>query len=133
MFNITTLKRYEDARGHLFEVFRTTDLPIVMAYCVYTKPGQARDDRAWHCHYTKREYFISLSGMVALALSDGKDVHIQKLGPSRTELVEVPLGILHSLKNIGDEPALTLVLCDNFYDPGDEIRTPFTSWNWSNV
>jgi len=128
-----SIKKFEDERGYLFEVFRDTELSIVMAYCVYTLPGEARDADLWHRHYTKSEYFIPISGVVSLAIDDSWGVLVHALDADRPRIVPVPPNCLHSLKNTGSEPAITLVLCDNYYNPSDEIRTPFEDWSWDNA
>lgn len=131
---IKRLTKYEDARGHLFELYREDELPEgfdpVMGYLSVTKPGVSRGP---HEHVDQTDGFVFLDGTYELHLWENRPgrepeyvVHV--VGAENPVLVTVPPGVVHGYKNVGAEPALVLNFPDRLYagqgkkEPVDEIR-----------
>ena len=108
---IRELKRYDDERGWLLELFRHDELDAefhpVMSYVSMTKPGVARGP---HEHVDQAEGFCFIGpSTFRLYLWDNRPdspSHGVKatfdLGDSNPALVVVPPGVVHAYRNIGD-------------------------------
>jgi len=120
---IRPLHKFDDRRGFLFEAFRVIDHDVKMAYIVSTNAGYGRDIDRWHVHHNKEETFIAICGIMKLAVRelDG-NITVFDLNWSDPVAVTVERGEGHSLYNASNKRAAVLVLCDNYYDPGDEGR-----------
>lgn len=115
------LKKYEDERGWLCELFRTDEgFRPEMGYVSMTLPGVSRGPHE-HVHQTDLFFFM------------GKfKVYLWHKGARETRILDhtaliVPPGVVHAYKNIG-EAALVYNFPDKLYkgpgrkDPVDEIR-----------
>jgi dTDP-4-dehydrorhamnose 3,5-epimerase len=131
---IRPLKRYDDARGWLSELFRADELPEgftpAMAYVSVTHPGVARGP---HEHRQQADGFCFLSGSYRLTLWENRpdrpsrrEAH--EVGEANPVFVVVPPGVVHAYENIGDSDAYVLNFPDQLYagwgrkEPVDEIR-----------
>ncbi len=143
---VRELKRYNDDRGWLTELFRHDELPEefhpVMAYVSMTKPGVARGPHE-HAHQADCFAFIGPSTF-RLYLWDnrkgsptyGKHETFD-LGIENPGVVVVPIGVAHAYRNIGEGEGLVYNAPNQLYagqdrkEPVDEIRheddpdTPF--------
>jgi len=131
---------HADKRGNLFELFRTAEHDVAMAYCVTTKVRQARDAKVWHFHKHKTETFIPVKGvseiLVATYPNKGLGALIRyRLDAQLPWAITVLPGELHSVRTPdGFGSATLVVLCDKVYDPEDEHRLEMTSdWGWGDV
>lgn len=134
---VRTLKKFEDSRGWLGEVWRDDERPAgldpAMGYLSSTVPGQARGP---HEHRAQSDYFVFCgTGEFLIALWDNRSGsagfgrYQEIIAPvGRLTAVVVPPGVVHGYKNIGTTDGLVLNLPDRLYaghgksEPVDEIR-----------
>lgn len=131
---IRPLKRYDDARGWLSELFRADELPEgfapAMAYVSVTHPGVARGP---HEHRDQVDGFCFLSGSYRLTLWENRPDRPSRreayeVGEANPVFVMVPAGVVHAYENIGAEDAYVLNFPNQLYagwgrkEPVDEIR-----------
>ena len=132
---VKELKKYEDDRGYLIEIYRRDeiDLGVAMSYLSMTLPGVARGP---HEHVYQTDYFIFPgSGDFILYLWDkransttfGEKIEM-KVGVSYSCTVIVPPGVVHGYKCVSDVPAMSINFPDKLYkgvnkqDEIDEVR-----------
>lgn len=132
---IKELKKYEDDRGYLMEVYRRDeiDLGVAMAYLSVTLPGVARGP---HEHVYQTDYFIFPgAGDFNLYLWDrransttfGERMELV-VGETNPCTVIVPPGVVHGYKCVSDVPAVSINFPDKLYkgvakkEEVDEIR-----------
>lgn len=132
---IKELKKHEDERGYLIEVYRRdeVDLGVAMSYLSVTLPGVARGP---HEHVYQTDYFIFPGpGDFKLYLWDrreGSSTKGEKLelivGESYPCTVVVPPGVVHGYKCVSAGPATSINFPDKLYkgvgkqEEIDEIR-----------
>jgi dTDP-4-dehydrorhamnose 3,5-epimerase len=131
------LKKFEDERGWLTELFRTDELPVEfhpeMAYISFTKTGFQRGP---HEHVDQADLFCFLGpSTFDLRLWDtregspsyGKMMRLI-VGTSNPQAVVVPKGVIHGYKNIGDIDGMVINCPNRLYggigrrEEVDEIR-----------
>lgn len=132
---IKELKKHEDDRGHLMEIFRDdeSELKPKMSYISVTKPQVVRGP---HEHVYQSDFFIFPGpGDFRVYLWDrrensstsGEYMTIEA-GESNPCSVVVPPGVVHGYKCISEYSALTINLPDKLYkgenkeEEVDEIR-----------
>lgn len=132
---VKKLKKYEDDRGHLMEIFRDDEGEIKpkMSYISVTKPQVVRGP---HEHVSQSDFFIFPGpGDFRLYLwdrrenskSNGEYMEIE-VGKTNPCSVVVPPGVVHGYKCISEESALSINLPDKLYkgenkqEEVDEIR-----------
>jgi dTDP-4-dehydrorhamnose 3,5-epimerase len=131
------LRRYEDQRGWLAEIFRQDEvapehLPV-MAYISVTQPGVGRGPHA-HQHQTDLfcfpgpgEFKVILWDQRPESPSFGRRQEFH-LGESSPAILIVPPGVVHGYLNISDRPGVVFNAANRLYKgPGrqeavDEIR-----------
>lgn len=131
---IQPLRRFEDARGWLTELFREDELPDgfqpAMAYLSVTHPGVARGP---HEHVAQTDGFAFIDGAYRLFLWDNRPAaartrETHEVGAQSPVLVVVPPGVVHAYQNVGDRDAFVLNFPNQLYagrgraEPVDEIR-----------
>ena len=134
---IQPLRRFEDSRGWLIELYRHDELSAadypVMAYASQTLPGVARGP---HEHREQSDVFSFFGpGDFKLYLWDSRGDsptrgHRQTLvvGQSNPATVIVPPGVVHAYKNVSSVPGLVVNCPNRLYagegkkHPVDEIR-----------
>jgi dTDP-4-dehydrorhamnose 3,5-epimerase len=132
-----SLKRYEDSRGWLVELFRQDELTAenlpAMSYISMTLPGVARGP---HEHRDQTDYFAFIGpGDFNLYLWDSRAEsptrgHRQTLvvGQSNMLAVIVPPGVVHAYKNVGEGQGIVFNAPNRLYagpgrrEPVDEVR-----------
>jgi len=131
------VKRFDDSRGWLIELFREDELEgalrPVMAYLSQTLPGVVRGP---HEHREQTDYFAFVGpGDFKLYLWDtradsptsGKRETLL-VGESNRQIVIIPPGVVHAYKNVSSVPALVFNGPNRLYagegrqQPVDEIR-----------
>ncbi len=132
---IRELKKYEDERGWLSEIYRNDEIEYspTMAYVSVTKPGVIRGP---HEHKYQSDCFVFLgSGDFELHLWDNRKKSVT-LGEHRTFeagernpiMVIVPPGVVHGYKCISEGNATCMNFPDKLYkgkgkkEEVDEIR-----------
>jgi len=131
------LKKHQDSRGWLSEIFRTdeldADLMPVMSYVSETLPGATRGP---HEHRSQTDYFCFLGpSTFQLALWDnrpGSPTYRCRqemfVGEEKPCVVVVPEGVVHAYRNVGDKPGWVINCPNRLYagrerkEPVDEIR-----------
>ena len=134
---IVSLKKYEDERGWLCEIWRTDEIEAeetpVMTYISLTKPGVVRGPHE-HVHQTDLFGFLGPSTF-RVYLWDNRpssetyqEYQEFEAGQDNPMVVIVPEGVVHAYKNIGDVDG-TVINCPNRLYAGegkkeevDEIR-----------
>ena len=134
---VKPLKRFEDARGWLVELYRGDELPPAnrpaMAYISQTLPGVARGP---HEHRDQADFFAFVGpGDFKLYLWDTRTgsptYHVRQTlvaGESNLQAVIVPPGVVHAYKNLSPHAGLVFNAPNRLYagknrnDPVDEIR-----------
>ncbi|MEI6835596.1 MAG: dTDP-4-dehydrorhamnose 3,5-epimerase family protein [Candidatus Falkowbacteria bacterium] len=132
---VKELKKYEDDRGYLMELYRRdeVDSGVAMSYLSLTLPGVARGP---HEHVYQTDYFIFPgAGDFTLYLWDRREDSSTKgeklemtVGASHPCTVIVPPGVVHGYKCISEVPALSINFPDKLYkgvaksEEVDEIR-----------
>lgn len=134
---IHRLKRYEDERGWLSELFRSDELAPefipVMSYISETLPGIARGPHE-HLYQADLFCFVGPSNF-NLTLWDNRKTSptfkhrmVICVGEDNPAQVIVPAGVVHAYKNIGQRDGWVINLANRLYkgsgrvDPVDEIR-----------
>lgn len=128
------LRRHDDARGWLSELFRDDELPEgfrpAMGYISVTKPGVQRGP---HEHREQTDGFAFLSGRFRLTLWENRPgLEFRKVeldvGEENPVFITVPPGVVHAYANVGDSDAFVLNFPDKLYagwgrsEEVDEIR-----------
>ena len=132
---IKKLKKNEDSRGWLAEIYRSdeTDYQPAMSYVSVTKPGVIRGP---HEHTEQSDCFVFVGpGSFELHLWDNQNNSKTKgeymkliVGEDNPSLVLVPPGVIHGYKCISKIPAYSINLPDKLFkgqgrkEELDEIR-----------
>ena len=125
------LKVIPDERGYLMEILRSDDemfQKFGQAYITVAYPGVVK---AWHYHKEQVDTFTILSGMGKFVLFDRRRKSATKneinefyIGDKNPMLIQIPVGVCHGFKAIGNEPAIALNIPDQVYnyEAPDEMR-----------
>ena len=134
---VRPLKKHQDSRGWLSEIFRTdeldADLMPVMSYISETQPGATRGP---HEHTSQTDYFCFLGPSIfRLVLWDNRPGSPtyrcrQELfvGEEKPCVVVVPEGVVHAYRNVGKRPGWVINCPNRLYagkgrrEAVDEIR-----------
>jgi dTDP-4-dehydrorhamnose 3,5-epimerase len=134
---VKPLRRFNDARGWLIELFRDDELGAcprpAMAYVSQTLPGVVRGP---HEHREQSDRFCFVGpGDFELWCWDARPASstrgkrcVMIVGQSNPAQVVIPPGVVHAYRNIGGEPGLVMNFPDQLYagrghrEPVDEIR-----------
>jgi len=143
---VKPLKTIPDERGRLFEVLRCDEEifdKFGQAYITTTYPGIVK---AWHLHKHQTDNFACISGMLRVALYDGRKDSPTKgelneffIGEHNLTLIVVPPGVWHGWKCIGQKEALVLNVPTKPYnhnDPDEYRLDPFNCeipYDWSFI
>ena len=125
---------HADERGALTEVFderwEFTTEPAIYVNTATIRPGQAR---GWVVHLEQDDRLFFLQGTAKLALYDPREesetfglVNVFFLGDHDRALVRIPVGVVHAVKNVGDDEVIFLNLPTRPYthDDPDKYRFP---------
>lgn len=133
---ITELKKYNDERGWLSEIFRRdeTSLKPEMGYVSVTKSGVARGP---HEHKDQSDFFIFLGpGKFRLYLWENRSgnenyrqMETYEVGDGNPVSVIVPLGVVHGYKCISDVSGMVINLPDKLYK-GEEKKEEVDEIRW---
>ncbi len=131
------LKKYNDSRGWLCELFRVDDVPEefrpVMSYISMTQPGIARGP---HEHVDQADYFCFLGPSdFKVYMWDNRQKsptfgvrQVRVVGESDPAMLIIPAGVVHAYRNVGQGPGIVFNCPNRLYkgwgrkEPVDEIR-----------
>lgn len=132
---IKELKKNEDSRGWLAEIYREDEIDYspAMSYVSVTKPGVSRGP---HEHEKQSDFFVFPGpGKFRMYLWDNRKespTYQEKMefegGEDRQIAVIVPPGVVHGYKCVSDTAAWSINLPNKLYagkekkEPVDEIR-----------
>ena len=134
---IKALRRHEDHRGWLTELFRSDELPDefqpAMAYVSSTEPGIIRGP---HEHREQADFFHFVGpSTFRIYLWDARKASttcgykdIIEAGESNPQSIVIPAGVVHAYKNIGTKTGWVLNFPNRLFagkdrkHPVDEIR-----------
>ena len=130
------LRVIPDERGRLMEILRCDEEifeKFGQVYVTTTYPGVIK---GWHYHKVQTDNVAVVHGMVKLALYDAREGSPTKgevneffLGIHNPMLVQIPKGVYHGWKCIGQEEAVVVNSPTEpyNYEKPDEYRVPFDS------
>ena len=137
---IKKLKKYDDERGWLAEIFRHDELDYnpAMAYVSLTRPGVVRGP---HEHKYQSDCFVFVGpGSFDLYLWDrraeskSKGEHLKiRVGEDNPSMVIVPPGVVHGYKCVSDCDAYSINLPDKLYKGINKQGEEIDEIRWENV
>lgn len=109
------LNMHMDERGSFTEILKSVSAGQVSVNIA--KPGIEKGN---HWHHTKNEKFIVVSGKGTIRFrKHGHDEVIEyHVSGEKLEVVDIPTGYTHSITNEGDTDMVTLMWCNEFFNPG---------------
>lgn len=80
-----------------------------------SKPGITRGN---HYHHTKIEKFIVLKGQAIISMRkiDETKVHQFNVSGKAPEIITIPVGYTHNIKNTGNDEMILLMWCNEIFD-----------------
>lgn len=107
------LKMNVDARGSFTEVLKTVNDGQVSVNI--SKPGITKGN---HYHHTKNEKFIVVSGECEIKFRKigTKEIFTYKVNESKIQVVDIPPGYTHSIKNVGEDDSVTIMWASEVFD-----------------
>jgi dTDP-4-dehydrorhamnose 3,5-epimerase len=134
---IKNLKVIPDERGRVMEILRRDDelfQNFGQVYMTTTYPGVVK---AWHKHEKQADNIACVSGMIKMALYDGrpgsptfKEINEFYLGAHNASLVQVPAGVYHGWMCVSQEEAIIINVPTEMYDykhPDEQRLAPHRS------
>lgn len=131
---VKPLKLVMNERGRLMEVQRCDDgvYPgFGQLYVTETLPGVVK---AWYRHHAQVDQIAPVMGSAELVLYDDRDASVTRgdvqslvLDWTSPTLVQIPVGVWHGFRCLGEQSLFLLHLNDAAQDPDhlDEDRLPF--------
>ncbi len=125
------LKVIPDERGRLMEILRCDDdvfLKFGQVYMTTTYPDVVK---AWHMHKKQTDHVACVSGMIKVALYDGRDgsptfgeISQFFIGEHNPILVQIPPGVYHGWMCVSQNEAVVINIPTELYDyeSPDEYR-----------
>lgn len=109
-----TLSTHHDNRGSFTEFIKTPDRGQVSINVA--KPGIVKGN---HWHNTKNEKFIIVSGQGVVRFRKIDECEITEVhaSASKFEVIDIPPGYTHNLKNTGSTDMVTLIWASEVFDP----------------
>lgn len=107
------LKMNVDGRGSFTEILRTADRGQFSVNV--SKPGVTKGN---HWHNTKNEKFVVLSGkaLIQLRKIGEEEVLSYHVSGDNLEVLDIPPGYTHTIKNVGDCDLITFMWCSECFD-----------------
>ena len=128
---VKKLRVIPDERGRLMEMLRDDDeifQKFGQAYLTTAYPGAVK---GWHYHKKQIDNFVVVSGMMKVALYDGRkdspthgEVNEFFMGVHNPVLIQIPPFVYHGFKCISESEALVVNVPTEVYnyDQPDEFR-----------
>lgn len=108
------LEMRHDDRGWLSEFIKSDQFGQI--FVSKTKPGITRGN---HWHHTKIEKFLVLDGEAEIKfrnINNGESVGY-KVNGEKLQVIDIPAGYTHSIKNVGKKTLTTLFWSDEIFNP----------------
>ncbi|MGH9394493.1 MAG: dTDP-4-dehydrorhamnose 3,5-epimerase family protein [Terriglobales bacterium] len=137
---------WPDDRGLFTELFRFGGADRTAAAaepCRQVSASQSYPGviKAMHYHRRQTDYWAVVQGHIQVALYDLRPqsasfgrVNTLYIGEWRPWRLQIPAGVAHGYKVLGDRAALIVYAADQFYDPADEGRLapddPRFNYDW---
>ena len=111
---VVTPESHSDNRGSFTELVRTLDSGQFAVST--TKPGLVRGN---HYHHTKLERFMVVKGQAKVEFENILDGEKKEffVDESEIKIVTMPVGYIHSIKNIGDDDMILLIWGSELFNP----------------
>lgn len=122
----STYISYCDLETLVYDAKENTDERGLFAELIHTKssgqfsistskPGIIRGN---HYHNTKVEKFIVIKGSAIISMRkiDKKEVHKFRVDGDKLQIVTIPVGYTHNIKNTGNDEMILLIWCNEIYD-----------------
>ena len=108
------LKMNIDERGSFSEFIKTADRGQVSVNI--SKPGITKGN---HWHHTKNEKFLVVSGhgVIRFRRIGCTDIISYPVSGDELEVVDIPTGYTHNISNTGKTDLVTIMWCNEMYDP----------------
>lgn len=108
------LKMNVDDRGSFTEMIRTPERGQISVNIF--KPGIIKGN---HWHHTKNEKFLVVSGRGVIRFCKvGSDEVIEyHVNGEKLEVVDVPVGYIHNIENLGDSDMITIMWASECFNP----------------
>lgn len=109
------LTMHEDYRGSFTEILKSVDRGQVSINI--SKPGITKGN---HWHHTKNEKFVVVSGrgLIRFRRYGSEEIIECHVSGDKLEVVDIPTGYTHSIINEGDTDLVTLMWCNECFNPG---------------
>ncbi len=125
------LKVIPDERGRLMEMLRNDDPLFVKFGQIYLTTAYPGVVKGWHYHKKQIDNFIVVRGMMKIVLYDKREGSVTYgevneffLGDHQPLLLQIPAGVCHGFKCVGEHEAM-VINCPTEtyrYDDPDEYR-----------
>lgn len=103
-----------DERGSFTELFKSEASGQVSVNI--SKPGITKGN---HWHHTKNEKFavVSGKGVIRFRKIDSDEVTEYFASGDKIEIIDIPTGYTHNIENLGDTDMVTVMWCNECFDP----------------
>ncbi len=110
-----SLDMKEDERGSFTEILKSVDRGQVSVNI--SRPGITKGN---HWHHTKNEKFVVVSGkaLIRFRRHGSDEIFEYHVSGDKLEVVDIPTGYVHSIINEGDTDLVTLMWCNECFNPG---------------
>ena len=107
------VKMNVDDRGSFTELFKSVDRGQVSVNIA--KPGITKGN---HWHHTKNEKFVVVSGegLIQFRKLNEEKIIEYKVSGEKIEVIDIPVGYTHNIKNIGTTDLITVMWCNELFD-----------------
>lgn len=108
-----SLEQHKDERGSFIELLKNKYSGQVSLNII--KPGFIKGN---HYHLSKIEKFYVIKGECEIALRNinEKEVYKHRASSDNLEVIDIPVGYAHSIKNVGKEDALVIMWVNEMYN-----------------
>lgn len=105
---------HQDARGSFTEIMKQEGFGQFSVNVIH--PGICKGN---HYHHTKTEKFLVAKGECSIAFRKigTDDVFSYACSDKRMEVIDIPPGYTHSIKNVGEEDAVVFMWANEPFDP----------------
>ncbi len=141
---VKKLKVISDERGRLMEILRNDDEIFIKFGQVYITTAYPGVVKGWHYHKKQTDHFVGLKEMTKVVLYDNREnskthglINEFFLGKHNPILVQIPAGVFHGFKCIGETESIILNIPTEQYDYDDpdefrvEAHDPSIPYDWS--